>query len=45
MSAKEYYGLNDRKKPSAEVKSVDKARSEKKTMSARDYYGKSGKAA
>ena len=45
MSAKEYYGLNDKKKPSAEVTSVAEAKSEKRRMSAREYYGKSGKAA
>ncbi|GAB5454389.1 MAG: hypothetical protein Hens2KO_06180 [Henriciella sp.] len=45
MSAKEYYGLNDKKKPSAEVTSVAEAKSEKRQMSAREYYGKSGKAA
>ena len=48
MSAKEYYGLNDRPKRSAEVKTVAEAKSEtskKRKMSARDYYGKRGKAA
>ncbi|MEO0606654.1 MAG: GIY-YIG nuclease family protein [Pseudomonadota bacterium] len=47
MSAKDYYGLNDAPKPSAEVKSVTDAKAEaKKTrMSAHEYYDKSGKAA
>ncbi|MEM9055037.1 MAG: hypothetical protein AAGB16_06895, partial [Pseudomonadota bacterium] len=40
MSAKEYYGLPD-KKPKAEKKSAPKER----TMSARDYYGPQNKAA
>lgn len=45
MSAKEYYGLNDGPKPSAEVTSVKDAKSKQASMSAREYYGKSGKAA